>query len=84
MAQMRSESNPHPNHPVRNFFYILWLLVVSAVFLALWVGISLFAETLGKILLAGGAAILLLGVVVGIIVPAAKQRKFRKRQKRHG
>jgi hypothetical protein len=48
------------------------------------VGISLFAETLGKILLAGGAAILLLGVVVGIIVPAAKQRKFRNWQKRHG
>jgi membrane protein YdbS with pleckstrin-like domain len=84
MAQMRNESNPHPNHPVRNFFYILWLLVVSVAFLALWVGISLFAETLGKILAAGGAAILLLGVVVGIIVPAAKQRKFRKWQKRHG
>ena len=37
-----------------------------------------------KILAAGGAAILLLGVVVGIIVPAHKQKKFRDRQKRHG
>ena len=84
MAQQRNESSSHPNHPVRNFFYILWLLVVSAAFLALWVGISLFAETLGKILLAGGAAILLLAVIVGIIVPASKQRKFRNWQKRHG
>ena len=84
MAQQRNESSSHPNHPVRNFFYILWLLVVSVAFLALFVGISLFAETLGKILLAGGAAILLLAVIVGIIVPASKQRKFRNWQKRHG
>jgi hypothetical protein len=81
---MRNESNPHPNHPVRNFFYILWLLVVSVAFLALWVGISLFAETLGKILVAGGGVILLLGVIVGILIPAHKQKKFRDRQNRHG
>lgn len=84
MAQQRNESSQHPNHPVRNFFYILWLLVVSVAFLALFVGISLFADVLGKILAAGGAAILLLGVIVGIIVPAHKQKKFRNWQKRHG
>lgn len=84
MAQQRNESSQHPNHPVRNFFYILWLLAVSVAFLALFVGIALFADVLGKILVAGGGAILLLGVVVGIIVPAHKQKKFRDRQKRHG
>ena len=84
MAQQRNESSQHPNHPVRNFFYILWLLVVSVAFLALFVGIALFAETLGKILVAGGGAILLLGVIVGILVPAHKQKKFRNWQKHHG
>jgi membrane protein YdbS with pleckstrin-like domain len=84
MAQQRNESNQHPNHPVRNFFYILWLLVVSVAFLALFVGIALFADVLGKILAAGGAAILLLGVIVGILIPAHKQKKFRDWQKRHG
>ena len=84
MAQQKNESSTHPNHPVRNFFYVLWLILVLAAFVSLFVGITLFADVLGKILAAGGAAILLLGVIVGIIVPAHKQKKFRNWQKRHG
>lgn len=84
MAQQKNESSTHPNHPIRNFFYILWLILVLAAFVALFVGITLFADGIGKLLTFASAAILVLAIAVGVIVPAHKQRKFQNWKKRHG
>ena len=77
MAQ--KQDNGHPRHPVRNFFYVFWLILLAAAFAGLWYGIKHVATTEGKILVSACGAILVIGLLCGLIVPIKKNRNYRGR-----
>ena len=86
MAQYRSapktESNEHPRHPVRNFFYMLWMVLLCAAFTGIFVGLAMMMKTAvlftaGIIVLAASALLLIIGIFAGILSPIVKADKYR-------
>ena len=72
---MKQENN-HPNHPVRNFFYMLWSLLNAVAFVALFVLITLpFPIPYRFLYVFAAATVLLLALVFGFFRPLFRVKR---------
>ena len=77
MAQR--EDNGHPKHPIRNFFYTFWMVLLAAAFVGFWYGLEQVDTIPGKIIISACGALLVIGLLCGLFIPIKKNRNYKGR-----
>ena len=75
---MANQDNGHPRHPVRNFFYMLWMILLSCSFAGFWYGAKHVATTEGKIIVSACGVLIAIGLLLGLFLPIKKNRNYRR------
>lgn len=76
---VQREDNGHPKHPVRNFFYAFWMVLLAAAFVGFWYGLEQVSTIPGKIIISACGALLAIGLLCGVFIPIKKNRNYKDR-----
>ena len=69
-----NETNKHPAHPVRNFFYVLWSVVNALAFVGLFFALATEKLPYRPYIVIGTATLLVFALVFGFFRPLLKRR----------